>query len=51
MVLIIPEIIRMHPNVHFIIGGDGEKMALLKEMRDKYNIADKVELLGNLHHS
>ena len=51
MVLIIPEIIRKYPNVHFIIGGDGPKMPLLQEMRDKYNIADKVELLGSLHHS
>lgn len=51
MVMIIPEIIRKHPNAHFIIGGDGPKMGLLKEMIDKYNIADKVELLGSLHHS
>ena len=26
-------------------------MALLVEMRDKYNIGDKVELLGSLHHN
>ena len=49
--MIIPEIIRRHSNVHFIIGGDGPKMGLLREMRDKYNIADKVELLGALPHS
>ena len=51
MVMIIPEIIRRHPNVHFIIGGDGPKMPLLKEMIGKYGIADKVELLGSLQHS
>ena len=51
MVMIIPEIIRRNPNVHFIIGGDGPKMYLLQEMRYKYGIADKVELLGSLHHS
>jgi len=51
LVMIIPEIIRRYSNVHFIIGGDGPKMALLQEMRDKYNIADKVELLGSLPHS
>lgn len=51
LVMIIPEIIRLHPNVHFIIGGDGPKMPLLKEMIDKYNISDKVELLGFLDHS
>ena len=51
LVMIIPEIIRCYPNVHFIIGGDGPKMPLLNEMRDKYNIADKVEILGSLDHS
>ena len=51
MVMIIPEIIRKYPNVHFIIGGDGPKMSILLELREKYNIADKVELLGGLHHS
>ena len=51
LVLIIPEIIRKHPNVHFIVGGDGPKMYLLKEMCDKYNIAEKVELLGSVHNN
>ena len=51
LVDIIPEILRKYSNIHFIIGGDGPKMNLLKEMRDKYNIADKVELLGSLPNS
>lgn len=51
LVDVIPEILRRHSNVHFIIGGDGPKMNILKEMRDKYNIGDKVELLGSLPHS
>jgi phosphatidylinositol glycan class A protein len=51
LVDVIPEILRKYPNVHFIIGGDGPKMTILKEMRDKYNISDKVELLGSLPHS
>lgn len=50
LVDVIPAILRKYPNVHFIIGGDGPKMNILKEMRDKYNIADKVELLGALPH-
>lgn len=29
LVMIIPEIIRKYPNVHFIIGGDGPKMQVL----------------------
>jgi len=51
LVDVIPEVLRKYPTVHFIIGGDGPKMTLIKEMRDKYNIADKVELLGGLNHS
>jgi len=51
LVKIIPEIVRKYPNVHFIIGGDGPKMDLLKELRVKYKIADKVELLGSLPNS
>ena len=27
---IIPEVLRLHPNAHFIIGGDGDKMPLLE---------------------
>ena len=46
----IPYILKKYSNIHFIIGGDGPKMGLLDEMRDKYNIADKVELLGSIPH-
>jgi phosphatidylinositol N-acetylglucosaminyltransferase subunit A len=48
---VIPEVLRNHPNVHFIVGRDGPKMQILREMREKYNITDKVELLGSLPHS
>ena len=51
LVMIIPEIIRRYPNVHFIIGGDGPKKMVLQRMCEKYNIHDKVELLGSLNHS
>lgn len=50
LVDIIPEIIRKYPDVHFIIGGDGPKKAILEEMRDKYNLADRMELLGRVPH-
>ena len=50
LVDIIPEIVRKYASVRFIIGGDGPKMGLLQEMREKYNIADKVELLGSIEH-
>ena len=51
LVDVIPEVLRKHSNVHFIIGGDGPKMKILQEMREKFNIQDKVELLGSLPHS
>lgn len=50
LVDIIPEIINKYPDIHFIIGGDGPKKILLEEMIDKYNIADRVELLGRVPH-
>jgi phosphatidylinositol glycan class A protein len=37
--------------VHFIIGGDGPKKAILEEMRKKYNLSDRMELLGRIPHS
>lgn len=50
LVDIIPEIIKKHPDVYFIIGGDGPKKAILEAMRDKYNLADRMELLGRVPH-
>lgn len=51
LVDIIPAIVLKYPTVRFIVGGDGPKMDILQEMRDKYNIADKVELLGMVESS
>jgi phosphatidylinositol glycan class A protein len=50
LVDIIPEVLSVYPNAYFIIGGDGEKVPLLKELIKKYNLADSVELLGGLPH-
>lgn len=38
-------------NIRFLIGGDGPKRTLLEEVREKYNIQDRVTLLGALEHS
>lgn len=38
-------------DVHFLIAGDGPKRSLLEEVREKYNIQDRVTLLGALEHS
>jgi phosphatidylinositol N-acetylglucosaminyltransferase subunit A len=47
---IIPEIIRKYPQVNFILGGDGDKLHLIQSMKDKYNLADRVEILGRVPH-
>ncbi len=51
LVDIIPEVVRRHPKVHFIIAGDGPKYTLLEEMRDKYNLGDRMELIGKVAHN
>ena len=50
LVDVIPAVIHKYPNVRFIVGGGGPKMDLLQEMIDKYNLADKVEILGSVPH-
>jgi phosphatidylinositol glycan class A protein len=45
---IIPEVLNKCPNAHFIIGGDGDKTPLLKELVKKYGYEDCVELVGAL---
>lgn len=47
---IIPEVCRKLPQVHFIIGGDGPKRLILEEMRERYQLHDRVELLGAVQH-
>lgn len=50
LVQIVPEICRRFPYVHFIIGGDGPKRRALEEMRARYGLHDRVELLGAVEH-
>lgn len=38
-------------NVNFIIVGDGPKRTSLEEVRERYNIQDRVTLLGAMEHS
>lgn len=38
-------------DVYFLIAGDGPKRTLLEEVREKYNMQDRVELIGALEHS
>jgi phosphatidylinositol glycan class A protein len=48
---LIPKIVAKYPHVNFIIGGDGDKMVQLKALIQKYNLFQRVELLGALKHS
>ena len=52
LVKIIPIICAKFPIIHFIIGGDGPKKLILEEMRERYQLHDRVEFLGAVpHHS
>ncbi|KAM9850899.1 phosphatidylinositol N-acetylglucosaminyltransferase subunit A isoform 1-T1 [Aulostomus maculatus] len=47
---IIPELCHKHPDLHFLIGGEGPKRLVLEEVREKYQLHDRVHLLGALEH-
>ncbi|XP_066281291.1 phosphatidylinositol N-acetylglucosaminyltransferase subunit A-like [Branchiostoma lanceolatum] len=47
---IIPVLCASHPDVHFLIGGDGPKRILLEEVREQYQLHDRVQLLGSVSH-
>lgn len=41
-----PRICESFPNVRFLVGGDGPKMVELEQMREKYLLQERVELVG-----
>ncbi|XP_060951421.1 phosphatidylinositol N-acetylglucosaminyltransferase subunit A-like [Limanda limanda] len=47
---IIPELCRKHPDLHFLVGGEGPKRIVLEEVREKCQLHDRVRLLGPLEH-
>ncbi|CAL9690079.1 unnamed protein product [Knipowitschia caucasica] len=47
---IIPEICLKYPDLQFLIGGAGPKQIVLEEVREKYQLHDRVRLLGALEH-
>lgn len=49
-VKVIPLICAKYPSVYFIIGGDGPKRLALEEMRETYQLHDRVEMLGAVPH-
>lgn len=46
-----PRICALFPNVKFVIGGDGPKLIDLLQMREKYMLQDRIEMLGPVQHS
>lgn len=47
---IIPRICQIHPSVRFIIAGSGPKEIDLEQMREKYRLQERVELIGSIRH-
>ncbi|XP_021101017.1 phosphatidylinositol N-acetylglucosaminyltransferase subunit A isoform X2 [Heterocephalus glaber] len=47
---IIPELCQKYQNLNFIIGGEGPKRIILEEVRERYQLHDRVHLLGALQH-
>nr|XP_014352204.1 PREDICTED: phosphatidylinositol N-acetylglucosaminyltransferase subunit A isoform X2 [Latimeria chalumnae] len=48
---IIPELCQKYPDLHFLVGGEGPKRLVLEEVREKYQLHDRVRLLGALEHN
>eukprot|EP00878_Enallax_costatus_P003436 GHUV01003647.1.p1 GENE.GHUV01003647.1~~GHUV01003647.1.p1 ORF type:complete len:475 (+),score=123.32 GHUV01003647.1:322-1746(+) len=50
LALVIPEICHRHPNVNFVIGGDGPKRRLLEQMMAQEDLSSRVKLAGAIPH-
>uniref|UniRef100_A0A0K0F5H1 GlcNAc-PI synthesis protein n=1 Tax=Strongyloides venezuelensis TaxID=75913 RepID=A0A0K0F5H1_STRVS len=48
---VIPKVCSLHSNVKFLIAGDGPKRVDLEEMREKYNLFDRVAMIGMVPHN
>lgn len=47
---IIPRICELHPTVRFIIAGSGPREVDLQQMREKYRLHERVDLIGSIRH-
>lgn len=47
---IIPRICKAKPEVNFLIAGDGPKFLDLEQMRERYELQERVTLLGAVNH-
>ncbi|EPY27017.1 n-acetylglucosaminyl-phosphatidylinositolbiosyn th eticprotein [Strigomonas culicis] len=48
---VIPEICRRHPNIKWIVGGDGPRRTQLEQMIERHDLMDRVQVLGALKHT
>lgn len=48
---VIPVVCQNHQDVDFLIGGDGNYRVLLEQVREEYQLMERVVLLGGLDHS
>jgi glycosyltransferase involved in cell wall biosynthesis len=46
LIATIPQICALHPDVSFLVGGDGPKRVELEQMRERYFLQDRVEMVG-----
>ncbi|BAM41788.1 glycosyl transferase [Theileria orientalis strain Shintoku] len=46
VVQVIPIVCKRHKNVEFIIGGGGDRIAMVRAMVDKFYLHDRVQILG-----
>lgn len=51
LVGIIPQICSKYDDIEFVIGGDGPKRLLLEEMREKFQLHERVTFLGSVPHT
>lgn len=48
---VLPKVCQLNPKVQFIIAGDGPKRVLLEQSVERYDLSDRVKLLGSVPHS
>lgn len=51
LVPLIPTLCAQHPTLRFVIAGDGAKRLALEQMREKYLLHDRVDMLGSVPHT
>ncbi|KAG8345455.1 N-acetylglucosaminyl-phosphatidylinositol biosynthetic protein [Trypanosoma vivax] len=48
---VIPEICKRHPNIKWIIGGDGPRRSQIEQMIERHDLMERVKMLGPLAHT